>query len=242
MSGPSVAAISSRIASIRQRVDDISTRVGSQAGFAQALLAADQRIAGGNATTPAGPVGNAPVASEATGLGFAGTAGFDIIGMLGTPIVRDSVSSPGLTGGFSNVAGDWKAALPARGAPWANAIEDAALRAGVDPRLLAALVWGESEFTPDAVSRSGAIGLTQLMPATAAGLGVDPTDPIQNLDGGARFLASMIRQFGSVELGLAAYNAGPGTVRRTGGIPPIPETQAYVPKVLGYYYALGGAR
>ena len=130
--------------------------------------------------------------------------------------------------------------LPARANRWAFAIEAAAHRAGIDPRLLAAVTWAESGFDPDAVSRAGAIGLTQLMPATAAGLGVDPTDPIENLEGGARYLAWTIEEFGSVELGLAAYNAGPGAVRVAGGIPDIAETQAYVPKVLDYYRLLGG--
>ena len=130
--------------------------------------------------------------------------------------------------------------LPASASRWASAIESAAFQAGVDPRLLAAVTWAESGFDPDAVSRAGAIGLTQLMPATAAGLGVDPTDPIQNLEGGARYLAWTIEEFGSVELGLAAYNAGPGAVRAAGGVPDIPETRAYVPKVLEYYRLLGG--
>ncbi len=130
--------------------------------------------------------------------------------------------------------------LPATAGRWAFAIEAAAHRAGIDPKLLAAVTWAESGFDPDAVSRAGAIGLTQLMPATAAGLGVDPTDPIQNLEGGARYLAWTIEEFGSVELGLAAYNAGPGAVRAAGGIPDIAETRAYVPKVLDYYRLLGG--
>ena len=133
------------------------------------------------------------------------------------------------------------AGLPEEGRRWVGAIESAAAQAGLDPRLLAAVVWSESGFRPDAVSSAGAIGLTQLMPGTAEGLGVDPTDPIQNLNGGARFLASMVRRFGSLELGLAAYNAGPGRVDAAGGIPDIPETQAYVPKVLARYLTLGGA-
>lgn len=241
MSGLPLDAVTSRIASIRQRVDQISSRIGVEPGFATALRVADQRLDGPSVAGAEAPTGNAPVANRATG-SMAGPSGFELIGMLGTPVVRRSGFGVGLAGGLPAATGDWVSALPARGVPWAGAIEDAATRAGVDPRLLAALVWGESEFTPGAVSPSGAIGLTQLMPETAAGLGVDPTDPIQNLDGGARFLASMIRQFGSLELGLAAYNAGPGAVRRAGGIPSIPETQAYVPKVLGHYYSLGGAR
>jgi hypothetical protein len=241
MTGLPLEAVTSRIASIRQRVDQISSRVGVEPGFATALRTADQRLDGASAAGVAAPAGNAPVANASIGT-VAGPSGVEIIGMLGTPVVRRSGLGLATMGDLPPATGDWVSALPARGVPWAGAIEDAATRAGIDPRLLAALVWGESEFTPDAVSPSGAIGLTQLMPATAAGLGVDPTNPIQNLDGGARFLASMIRQFGSLELGLAAYNAGPGAVRRAGGIPSIPQTQAYVPKVLGHYYSLGGLR
>lgn len=111
---------------------------------------------------------------------------------------------------------------------------DAAIRAGVDPVLFDSLVSCESGYNPRAVSAAGAQGLCQLMPATARGLGVsDSFDPAQNLDGGARYLAQMLREFGGDErLAVAAYNAGPGAVRRYGGIPPFAETQAYVQRVL----------
>ena len=134
----------------------------------------------------------------------------------------------------------WADALPAAGRPWAGAIEAAATQAGVDPRLLAALTQAESGFNPGALSGAGAVGLTQLMPGTAAGLGVDPTDPLANLDGGARYLAGQLDSFGRVDLAVAAYNAGPGAVRQAGGVPDYPETQAYVRRVLGYYQQLGG--
>ena len=149
-------------------------------------------------------------------------------------------SAPGVSGNAP--AGEWAAALPAAGKRWAGEIEAAAREAGVDPRLLAALTWAESGFRPDAGSHAGARGLTQLMPGTAAGLGVDPLDPAQNLRGGARYLRAQLDRFGSVELALAAYNAGPGRVAQAGGIPRIAETQAYVPRVLGYYSQLGGTR
>jgi len=132
----------------------------------------------------------------------------------------------------------WAAALPAVGQAWVPDIIAAANANGVDPRLLAAVVWTESAFSPTAVSSAGAIGLAQLMPDTARGLGVDPWDPRQNLDGGARYLAAQTARFGSVTLGLAAYNAGPGAVQRHGGIPPFFETQNYVPTVLERYYRL----
>ncbi|HSK23302.1 MAG TPA: transglycosylase SLT domain-containing protein [Egicoccus sp.] len=135
----------------------------------------------------------------------------------------------------------WAAALPAAGQGYAAAIAAAAARHGVDARLLAALVWTESGFRPGAVSHAGAIGLAQLMPGTAAGLGVNPYDPHQNLDGGARFLAAQLDTFGRVDLALAAYNAGPARVQAAGGIPAIVETQLYVVRVLGRYRTLTGA-
>ncbi len=104
---------------------------------------------------------------------------------------------------------------------------------GLDPKLFHALIRQESGFNPRAVSSAGAMGLTQLMPKTAKSLGVtDPFDPRQNLEGGARYLSQMLKQFGSRELALAAYNAGPGAVKRAGGIPPYPETQNYVRSIL----------
>lgn len=104
---------------------------------------------------------------------------------------------------------------------------------GVDPDLFTRLVQAESAFNPQARSPVGAIGLAQLMPGTAAELGVDPNDPEQNLRGGARYLKQQLDTFGSPELALAAYNAGPGNVRKYGGVPPFEETQNYLAKILG---------
>ena len=130
--------------------------------------------------------------------------------------------------------------LPARGrggaalagVPYADLFTRAASRHGVDASLLAAVASQESSFDSSAVSPAGAQGLMQFMPATAAGLGVNPLDPTSAIDGAARYLSSLTKQFGSTELALAAYNAGPGTVRRYGGIPPYPETQNYVRSVM----------
>jgi soluble lytic murein transglycosylase-like protein len=137
-------------------------------------------------------------------------------------------------------APSWASGLPGGGPAWGAAIEAAAARHGLDGRLLAALVWTESNFSPGAVSHAGALGLAQLMPGTARGLGVDPRDPLANLDGGARYLRSQLDAFGRVDLALAAYNAGPGRVQRAGGIPDIVETQLYVVRVLDRYEQLGG--
>lgn len=119
--------------------------------------------------------------------------------------------------------------LPA-GTPYAAEITAAARANGLDPALLAGLVKQESGFNPNAGSSAGARGLTQLMPATAAGVGVpNVLDPVQNLNGGAKYLKQQLDAFGGdTALALAAYNAGPGAVQRFGGIPPYAETQNYV--------------
>lgn len=122
--------------------------------------------------------------------------------------------------------------------PYGDAIEETAVRHRVDGLLLAALVEAESSFLPDAVSPVGAVGLTQVMPATARWLGErgDLKDPDSNLDVGARYLSRLIDQFdGDLQLALAAYNAGPGAVKKYGGIPPFQETRRYVTKVLSIY-------
>jgi len=95
------------------------------------------------------------------------------------------------------------------------------------------LVTAESNWDPVIVSPRGAIGLAQLMPGTAEYLGVDPWDAYDNLDGGARYLREQFNRFGTWELALAAYNAGPGAVQKYGGIPPYPETEDYVSKIMG---------
>ena len=116
---------------------------------------------------------------------------------------------------------------------WVGHARAAARRHGIPEDLFLRLVRQESGWNPRAVSRKGALGLAQLMPATAALLGVDPADPRQNLEGGARYLAQQYRAFGSWRLALAAYNAGPGAVLRHGGIPPYAETQGYVVAIMG---------
>jgi soluble lytic murein transglycosylase-like protein len=118
------------------------------------------------------------------------------------------------------------------GVPYADLFTRAAGRHGVDASLLAAVASQESGFDSQAVSPAGAQGLMQFMPATARGLGVDALDPASAIDGAARYLSSLTQQFGSTQLALAAYNAGPGTVSRYGGIPPYPETQNYVRAVM----------
>ena len=119
-------------------------------------------------------------------------------------------------------------------AQYAAKIGELARAYSLSPALLEALVWQESRWRTNAVSPAGARGLAQLMPGTARYLGVDPDDPMQNLEGGARYLREQLDRFdGDLEKALAAYNAGPGRVERAGGIPNIRETQNYVASIMG---------
>jgi soluble lytic murein transglycosylase-like protein len=164
-----------------------------------------------------------------------------------TPQVQ-AAPAPAITGsaGFSEaleVAGSSGETDAASGAAsYSAAIDAAGQRYGVDPLLLQSVIQQESGFNPDATSAAGAQGLMQLMPSTAASLGVtDPYDPVQSIDAGAQYLSSKLDEYGgNTSLALAAYNAGSGAVARYGGIPPYPETQNYVQDVLGRYQQLAG--
>ncbi len=117
--------------------------------------------------------------------------------------------------------------------PYLALARAAAQRHSIPEDLFLRLVQQESGWNAQAVSTAGALGLAQLMPGTARVLGVDPTEPAQNLDGGARYLREQYNAFGTWRLALAAYNAGPGAVQQYGGIPPYAETQHYVAVILG---------
>ena len=117
--------------------------------------------------------------------------------------------------------------------PYLRLARAAATRHGVPAGLFLRLVQQESGWNAAAVSSKGALGLAQLMPDTARDLAVDPLDPAQNLDGGARYLRAQYEAFGSWRLALAAYNAGPGAVIRHSGVPPFAETQNYVLVIWG---------
>jgi hypothetical protein len=132
----------------------------------------------------------------------------------------------------------WLPAAPSLDYPYAALIREAAALYSLPVELILAVMRVESRFDPDAVSRSGAMGLMQLMPATAEELEVrDPFDPRQNILGGARFLRILVNAFdGDLAGALAAYNAGPGALQRNGGVPPTEETRQYVVKVLSHYH------
>lgn len=167
---------------------------------------------------------------------------------------REDVGADGtLEGEFRTAA--TASRVPSPRPPILAAIDDTALRYGSHPGLrrtgLTVTEWRllyranievESAYDPAALSAMGAIGLGQLMPATASDLGVDPHDWRENLDGSARYLAAMLREFGDVRLALAAYNAGPGAVVQHGGLPPFPETRNHVRRVLAVFNRLEGER
>ena len=152
---------------------------------------------------------------------------------------------------YSNVPNDPRYKLllgdrPSRGSLSADAYDEYIQRAAqhheVDPMLIKAVIKAESDFDPYAVSRKGAKGLMQLMPETASDMNVhDPFDPEANIHGGTRYLRKLLAMFdGDLHKSLAAYNAGPETVKRVGRVPQISETRQYIKKVLRYYEALKG--
>ncbi|HVX33342.1 MAG TPA: lytic transglycosylase domain-containing protein [Solirubrobacterales bacterium] len=188
---------------------------------------------------PAGKGSFGAALAEASAVGGPGAA--PAIGEA-TPLTPTAYTTPSATTAAPAPAGPGNGAVP-----YQSLIEESCARYGVDPALLAGLIEQESHFDPTVGSPAGAQGLTELMPETAASLGVtDPHDPAQSIDAGARLLSEKLAEFGgNTELALAAYNAGSGAVHQYDGIPPYPETQEYVRKVLGYAAgyanAFGGA-
>jgi soluble lytic murein transglycosylase-like protein len=178
--------------------------------------------------SPAGAPLSTSSASSAAGTGASGSSGFaaQLASVTGTPAAAATTDTSATAGATAGTGAP---------APYAAEIDAAAAKYNVDPALLRGLIRQESNFNANATSPAGARGLTQLMPGTAAALGVDPSVPAQAIEGGAKYLRQQLDRFGNDPAkALAAYNAGPGAVQRYGGVPPYAETQNYVRKVMGY--------
>ena len=170
-----------------------------------------------------------------------------MVAQMTTPAAAPAAASTSSFAGALAAAQSSQSSAPVSGAGGDTSfdaeINAAAAGNGIDPALLKGLVSQESGFNPSARSGAGAVGLTQLMPGTAASLGVtNPLDPVQSLQGGAKYLRQQLDRFGGDEkLALAAYNAGPGAVQKFGGVPPYRETQNYVTSVMSKAAAYRGA-
>ena len=204
---------------VMQRIADIEEKVGMQhkphggVGFQETLAS---EMAKGK--TPSGSAASGEVTGPSS-VPVGAMAGSQSAGR--TPVVTTpSVSAE---------------RLPSDSA-YLDTIQRVAQKYGVDPKLVSAVAEVESGFNPNAVSSAGAVGIMQLMPETAASLGVNPYDAQQNIEGGTRYLRQLMDAFpGDLRRAVAAYNAGPQTVREYGGVPPYGETQAYVDSVLDLY-------
>ena len=174
------------------------------------------------------------LAAAAAGLGVAASPGHAQVIEIDPSGAAQTYSGPTLFTGAAAVPIRADRPRPTSGHSMPHLIARTARTYGLDPALLQAVAWQESRGNMRAVSVKGALGVMQLMPATAAELNVDPTDVEDNIRGGAIYLRRQLDRFGgSVPLALAAYNAGPGAVDRFGGIPPFRETQNYVAMILG---------
>lgn len=151
-------------------------------------------------------------------------------------LLEKTLAAKGLDSDLSELYGTGSSSQSSNSS-FESLIDRASQKYGVDADLVKAVIQNESAYDAQAISSAGAMGLMQLMPATAANLGVeDPMDPAQNIEGGVKLLRELLNQFsGNLTNTLAAYNAGPGAVQQYGGVPPYQETQTYVKRVLSTY-------
>ncbi|GAP22527.1 soluble lytic murein transglycosylase [Leptolinea tardivitalis] len=149
-------------------------------------------------------------------------------------LLEKTLAGKGLSGDLSELSGS---STSKKAGSFESIIQKASAKYGVDADLVKAVIQNESAYDPEAVSSAGAMGLMQLMPATAASLGVEnPLDPEENIEGGVKLLRELLNQFGgNLTNTVAAYNAGAGAVQQYGGVPPYQETQLYVNRVLSTY-------
>jgi len=220
-----------------------------QPPFAGARQCAPRRAGPGDGKRPAMPrIANLlPIAWAALGvlaIAAAGPAQAQVM-EIGSDGAVTTYSGPTIysSDGVRSLSPQVSTASPMRATPAeiSRAIQDASIRHAISAPLVEAVAWQESRFNQAAVSPKGAMGVMQLMPATARQLGVDARDVTSNIEGGAIYLSQMLRRFeGDVPRALAAYNAGPEAVQRYGGVPPYAETQAYVRAILGRLGAVGG--
>ena len=191
----------------------------------QALIESARQVASGVPLSPASTSAMATSGGDFASALQAATSADTVAGADPSAVLGSYQSLPQGVGTGAESGGEYEAL-----------IEQAAARNGVDPAVLHGLIQQESGFDPSATSGAGAAGLTQLMPGTASSMGVaNPLNPAESIEGGARYLGQLLREFGgNTTDALAAYNAGPGAVQEYGGVPPYSETESYVSKVLGY--------
>lgn len=211
---------------------DVFSSLGSSASSATGLEGLTSGTVSGTGTTAGSFDDVFAAAVQRLRVGWSSST---VSGAVATPTVGATTGIATATAASSaptTVAGVSVSGGVSPSTPHAALFEAAGARHGIPPRVLAAMGWVESRFRTDAVSSAGAVGMMQFLPGTAASMGVDPHDPASAIDGAARYLRSALDRFGSLEEAIAAYNVGPGTIARAGGVQPGSQAERYLTKVL----------